>query len=91
MSVTAAIFYPELKRLVGETEDLRLSGATVGEALDELGQRFPGAAKLLFNGRGDLRRAVYVFVNREGMRKAEMSRRLKDGDELIIAVLASGG
>ena len=43
MSIKAAIFYPELKRLVGETDELRLSGSTVGEALDDLVGRFPDA------------------------------------------------
>jgi molybdopterin converting factor small subunit len=91
MSVAAAIFYPELKRLVSESEELRLAGSTVGEALDDLVGRFPDARRLLFNSRGDLLRPVHVFVNHEGLRKAERSRPLKDGDTLIIAVLASGG
>lgn len=91
MSVGVSVFYPELSRLLGDTAGLRLSGATVGEALADLVLRFPDAHKSLFNGRGDLLRPVHVFVNQEGMRKAEMGRPLKDGDTLIIAVLASGG
>ncbi len=91
MSAGVAVFYPELKRLMGDSEDLRLAGATVGEALADLVCRFPGAEKLLFNGRGELLRPVYVFVNREGMGKAKMDRPLNESDRLIIAVLASGG
>jgi len=91
MTVAVAIFYPDLKKLVGQTESLRLSGTTVGEALADLVHRFPDAEKLLFNTRGEFLRLVHVFVNHEGMRKAEMDRPLKDSDTLIIAVLASGG
>jgi molybdopterin converting factor small subunit len=91
MSVSVAIFYPQLKDLVGDADALRLAGTTVGEALDELVQRFPGADHLLYNGHGELQRPVHVFVNQEGLCKADRSRPLKDGDRLIIAVLASGG
>jgi molybdopterin converting factor small subunit len=91
MSVNVNIFYPDLQRLVGTTEELRLSGTTVGECLADLVGRYPAAGKLLFNSRGDLLRPVYVFVNHEGMRKAEMARPVGDEDRLIIAFLASGG
>jgi len=91
MSVAVAIFHPALKKLVGDPEGLQLSGSTVGEALQDLTDRFPGAREMLFNKHGDLLRPVYVFVNQEGMGKAKLSRTLQQGDRLIIAVLASGG
>lgn len=89
MSTEVSIFYPELKQLVGD--ELRLEGTTVGELLGDLVHRFPDAQPLLFDGNGGLRRLVHVFVNQEGMRKADSDQPVKEGDRLIIAVLACGG
>ncbi len=91
MDVAVDIFYPQLKQLVGDADELRLQGTTVGECLADLVRRFPAAEKLLFKMPGALHRLVYVFVNHEGMQKAPMDRPLKATDRLIIAVLASGG
>lgn len=91
MSVAVSIFHPELKQLVGDADELRLEGATVGECLADLARRFPGAERLLFKSPGVLHRLVHVFVNHESLRKAPMSQPVKDTDRLIIAILASGG
>jgi len=46
---------------------------------------------LLFDKRGQLLPSVYVHVNMEGMFKADLSQPVTADDELILAVLASGG
>ena len=91
MSVKVKIFYPALQRLLGDPEEVRCAGQTVGECLLDLTQRHPGAEELLFDSRGKLLPPVYVFVNMEGMFKAELTKAVTDSDELILAVLASGG
>ncbi len=91
MSVKLAIFYPRLKGLVGDPDALALEGQTVGECLDDLARRFPGAKELLFDERGALLRQVFVYVNAEGAYKAPLDTPVKEGDRLIIAALAIGG
>jgi molybdopterin converting factor small subunit len=91
MSVKVRIFYPALRDLLAGPEDVRCEGGTVGECLADLVRRHPGAGQLLFDKRGNLLPPVYVFVNMEGMFKADLGRPLTGGDELILAVLASGG
>jgi molybdopterin converting factor small subunit len=91
MSVKVRIFYPELQRLVGGADDIQFEGATVGECLADLVRRFPEGERLLFDTRGDLLKRVYVFVNREGMFKADLAKPVGENDELIVAVLATGG
>ncbi len=91
MSVEVKIFYPELREAIDDPGDVRVVGATVGECLEDLVKRYPGAEKLMFDSRGKLLKRVYVFVNAEGMFKAEFARPVEDGDELIVAVLAAGG
>jgi molybdopterin converting factor small subunit len=91
MGVKIKVFYPALQRLVDSPDELRLEGTTVGECLDDLVRQYPGAQRLLFDPRGGLLKPVYVFVNAEGMHKADLARPVGDKDELILAVLATGG
>jgi molybdopterin converting factor small subunit len=89
--VRVRVFYPELQRLFEGSDDVRVQGDTVGECLDDLVRKHPGAESLLFDSRGVLLKRVYVFVNAEGMFKADFAKPVGDGDELILAVLATGG
>lgn len=91
MSIKVKIFYPALQSLVGGPDDIQVEGATVGECLADLVRRFPEGEPLLFDTRGDLLKRVYVFVNRESMFKADLAKPVGDKDELILAVLATGG
>ena len=91
MRVKVNIFYSELRRAIEEPGDVWADGTTVGECLEDLVRRHPGVEKLIFDSRGKLLKRVYVFVNAEGMQKAEFARPVSVSDELIVAVLASGG
>jgi len=91
VSIRVRTFYPELRRVAGNPEEIRVTGATVGECLADLVRQYPEAERLLFDRRGRLLKPVYVFVNREGMHKAEFSQPVTSSDELILAVLATGG
>ena len=91
MSVTVSIFYPALQRLVGEFGEIVAEGATVGECLDDLVRHHPGSAALLFDAHGALQKPVHVFVNAEGMFKADFKQPVTERDRLIIAALAVGG
>jgi molybdopterin converting factor small subunit len=91
MSVRVRIFYPALQRLLDDSDEVTCAGRTVGECLADLTHRHPGVEELLFDTRGRLLPPVYVFINMEGMFKAELTKAVTDSDELILAVLASGG
>jgi molybdopterin converting factor small subunit len=91
MSVKVRIFYPALQKLLGRPEEVRCEGHTVGECLADLARRHPGVEELLFDKRGELLPPVYVFVNMEGMFKADLAKPVAETDELILAVLATGG
>ena len=91
MSVKVSIFYPALKQAIGNPTEVRVNGTTVGECLADLIRPHPEAERLLFDSRGRLLRPVYVYVNREGMFKADLDQPVADDDVLIIAVLASAG
>lgn len=91
MGVRVKIFYPELRKQVANQSSVTVNGRTVGECLDDLVKRYPGAGKLIFNERGQLIGHVYVYVNFESAYKADLARPVSDRDELILAVLLTGG
>jgi hypothetical protein len=91
VSVKVQIFYPELQQLLNQPDNFNVEGRNVGECLDDLIKRYPGAGKLLFDKQGKLLKQVYIYVNSEGFNKAEFTQSVSDKDQLIIAVLITGG
>ena len=91
MSVRVRVFYPELQRLINSPGELRVEGETVGDCLVDLARGHRGARELLFDKQGRLHKHVYVYVNAEGMYKADLTRAVTERDELILAVLATAG
>jgi hypothetical protein len=91
MSTKVKLFYPELQKLAGNRDSIALEGQTVGECLADLVRQFPGARDLIFDNLGLLLKQVYVYVNAEGLHKAEFKQPVTERDELILAVLITGG
>jgi molybdopterin converting factor small subunit len=91
MGVKVKIFHSELQRLVGNPDQVRLEGETVGECLRDLVRQYPESERLIFDADGRLLKPFYVFVNRESMFKADFDRPLTDKDELILVALAVAG
>lgn len=81
-----------LRPLAGGERAVRVSGRTVGEALDELVQRHPEVRSRLRDGSGRLRASVLFFLNSEDIRsKQGEDTPLADGDTLAIVPVADGG
>jgi len=85
------IFYPELQSLTGSQDAVSVEGETVGECIAALVSSFPGSKELLFDRRGNLLKQVFVYVNAESLAKTSFSQKLNPKDELILAVLTTGG
>jgi len=91
MRVKVKIFYPSLQQFINKQDLIQVDGSTVGECLDNLIKQFPGAEKWIFDEKGRLLEHVFVFINAESAQKTDLSEPVKDGDELIIAVMILGG
>ncbi len=75
--------YTRQKRLV------EAAGATVGAALDDLEQQFPGIRFRMVDEHDRMRRHMRLFVN--GEQVFDLSRALKASDEIAIVQALSGG
>jgi MoaD family protein len=70
---------------------VEVSGASVREALDSLGARYPNITGRLFEN-GQVRRFVNVYLNDEDIRYLDnLQTPIKEGDELSIIPAVAGG
>ena len=90
MSVKINI-HPFLFHLTNDQEVVEVNGNTVGQCLEQLVARFPELGKWLFRKDGKLNNLVDIYVNQESAYPEELAKPVKDGDELHIIVIISGG
>jgi len=68
-----------------------VNGSTVGECLNHLVKQFPGMKKQLFSKDGDLFENIIMSVNGESAYPEQLTKPVKDGDELNIILIIGGG
>jgi molybdopterin synthase sulfur carrier subunit len=81
-----------LRKLTNNEELVEIGATTVGEAIVELQNRFPGIQERLVDEKGEVRRFVNMYVNEEDIRFLNNRETpLKDGDEISIIPAIAGG
>lgn len=83
--------HPILSNLANNQDVVEVNGSTVGQCLEQLVARFPELRDWLFGKDGNLNRTVDVYVNMESSYPEELAKPVKDGDELHIIIVISGG
>jgi molybdopterin converting factor small subunit len=66
-------------------------GTTVGECLNHLIRQYPGMEKALFAKKDKLLNVVEVFVNHAAAYPNELTKPVKDGDDITLLVMLAGG
>lgn len=80
-----------LRAYTGGESTVAVTGATVGEALNDLAARYPEIKAHIFNG-DSLRTFVNVFVGDEDVRFLDgLETTIEDGDSLRIIPSIAGG
>lgn len=82
---------PLLSQYTNNQRIVEVNGSTVGECLKNLVEQFPGLEKVLFNEHGKLLSYLGIYVNEESTYPEELIKPVKDGDELSITLMISGG
>lgn len=84
------VFVPTpLRFYTGQQADVEAEGATVGQLLDHLNQRYPGIRFRMVDEQDAIRPHIRVFVNGEQVRG--LDRQLRPSDEVQILQALSGG
>ena len=65
------------------------AGATVGDVIDDLEERYPGIRFRMIDEQGNIRRHMRMFF--DGEMVLELSQALRDDGELLIVQALSGG
>jgi molybdopterin synthase sulfur carrier subunit len=67
-------------------------GSTLREVLKDIDSRYPGLARSVITGQGDLHRFVNVYVNDEDVRfLGALETGVKEGDVVSILPAVAGG
>ncbi len=75
----------------GQSE-IDLQGSTVHEVMDDLVAQHPALRPHLFNGEGQLRPFVNLFLNEDNVRDLQgMDTPLNEGDRLMLIPSIAGG
>ena len=82
----------QLRPATGGESEARVEGATVGEVLDALFERFDGLRERISDEGGALRRFVNVYLSGEDIRFLDgIDTTVPDGAELTILPAVAGG
>jgi molybdopterin synthase sulfur carrier subunit len=81
-----------LRRLTNNQEEVHVSGAHLGSALEELNAIYPGFGERILDDQSQIRRFVNIFVNDEDVRfLQEKETPLSEIDVVSIVPALAGG
>ena len=81
-----------LRSLAGNAHSVGASGATVGEALADLGRTHPLLLSRILTRGGQLRPHVNLFVNEQDIRRQDgLDTALRPGDTVLVVPSVAGG
>ena len=72
-------------------EKLEVTGETIGECLKDLIDRYPNMQNALFDAKGKLLGYIKIYLNRVSTSPDELKKPVKDGDEIHIQMIITGG
>ena len=93
MQVTAKVrvrLFHELRATLGQSE-MELDVGTLGDVVAALISRDVSIGSLFFDAAGKLRGYTMVYINNTAQSPPELSRKLNDGDLILLVPTAAGG
>jgi len=91
MAITVRIPTP-LQKLTQNQAEVKASGTTIKELIEDLEKNFPGIKGRVCDETGKIRRFINIYVNEEDVRFLQQDETpLEDGDEVSIIPAIAGG
>ncbi len=90
MSVRVSI-HPFLTHMTENRDIVEVEGRTVGEVLKHLVTLYPALNEHLYDKTGGLSRTVEIYVNTETSYPEELAKPVRDGDDVHILNIVTGG
>jgi len=82
--------FHELRTALGESE-LELEADTVGDLIESLISRKNSLRELIFDSNGKIRPYTTFYINNTAQNPMDFSRKLNDGDLVLLVPTAAGG
>jgi molybdopterin synthase sulfur carrier subunit len=81
-----------LRRLTAGSPQVEVEGSTVAQALADLETRYPGFRDRLYDGSGQLRQFINIYVNDNDIRfGGGLETPVSDRDDISIVPAVAGG
>jgi molybdopterin synthase sulfur carrier subunit len=81
-----------LRTYTAGQSEVAVQGSTVGDAMHDLTDQFPALRQHLYNGQGELRPFVNLFLNEEDVRHLQgIETPLNEHDRLMLIPSIAGG
>jgi len=80
-----------LRQFTNGQEMVEVHGKTVGECLKNVVKKYPAMESSLFAKNGKLSNIVEIYLNLQSAYPNELARPVKDGDEIHLTMMLSGG
>ena len=80
-----------LQRFTDGEKTLEVNGSTVGECVGALIETYPELESFLFDSGGEFKSYIGVYVNLQNTYPKEMDTPVKEGDEIHLVQIFSGG
>ena len=90
MAVTVNI-HKTHRQFTNGSEVVAAEGKTVGECLNHLIKQFPGMEKALFAKKDKLLNNVEIYLNHATAYPNELAKPVKEGDEIHLIIMLTGG
>ena len=90
MSITVKL-HPYFQEITGTGEIISAEGNTVLEVIEDLEKNYPGMKEQLLDRHGRIQGFAEMFVNDEIVHPTGTDMPVKDGDEIEILIVISGG
>jgi molybdopterin converting factor small subunit len=83
--------HPDMSYLAGNNDVVESDGSTIGECIEHLLAHHPALRELIFYKDGQLQTFIEIYLNRKAAYPDELSRKVKDGDEIHLTITIAGG
>jgi molybdopterin synthase sulfur carrier subunit len=88
----ATLHLPAILAKLADTKAIEVSGATVGELVNDVATRFPALGPRLRDSSGEPYPFVTFYLNDEDIRfNGGFAAKVADGDEVIVVPSIAGG
>jgi len=91
--VAITVYIPTpFRKLTGNQVYVQAQGGTVREVLEELGQRYPGLANMIFDQERRIPAHINIYLNNQEIHSLQgPDTPVKDGDEVAVIPAIAGG